>query len=190
LGSNGDRAGDVLGFWFGDVSPDERFTADQVLDRIIDERFGSLRDSVLASAADGWRDTPELLLAAIILLDQFSRNIHRGSGEAFAADPLARALSMHALSRGWEDHYTPEQLRFLYLPLAHAEDPELQTLSVRKYEALGQPEALLAARDHAEVIRLYGRFPTRNEALARLSTRAEALYLQDATPASSPSTSG
>jgi uncharacterized protein (DUF924 family) len=180
----------VLGFWFGEVSPDERFTMNPALDRIIEERFGKLRHTVLASEADGWQETPELLLAAVILLDQFSRNIHRGSSEAFAADPLAQTLTQHALSRGWEDHYTSEQLRFLYLPLAHAEDPELQALSVRKYEALGQPEALLAARDHAEVIRLYGRFPTRNEALARPSTRAEALYLQDATPASSPSTSG
>jgi uncharacterized protein (DUF924 family) len=93
-----------------------------------------------------------MLLAAIILLDQFSRNLRRGSGEAFAADPLARLLTLHALSRGCEAHYTSEHRRFLYLPLAHAEDTEMQALSVAKYEGIGEPKALLAARDHAEPV--------------------------------------
>ncbi len=171
----------VLGFWFGEVSPDRRFAKDPALDRTIEERFGVLRETVLASDAEGWRDRPDRLLAAIILLDQFSRNIHRGSGRAFAADPLARSLTLRALGNGWEERYTPEQLRFLYLPLAHAEDMEMQALSVAKYEALGNPEALEAAREHAEVVRLHGRFPSRNEALGRPSTPAEIRYLRQTT---------
>ncbi|OHV17622.1 hypothetical protein BK022_04460 [Methylorubrum extorquens] len=171
----------VLGFWFGEVPPDKRFAKDPVLDRVIEERFGALREAVLASDADGWRDSPDRLLAAIILLDQFSRNIFRGSGRAFAADPLARSLTLQAFDRGWEDRYAHEQLRFLYLPLAHAEDIEMQALSVARYEALGDPEALRAAREHAEVVRLYGRFPSRNAALARPSTPAEISYLRETT---------
>ena len=115
------------------------------------------------------------------LLDQFSRNIHRGNGRAFAADPLARSLTLLALDLGWEDRYTPEQLRFLYLPLAHAEDIGMQALLVARYEALRIPEALEAAREHAEVVRLYGRFPSRNEALSRRSTPAEMSYLRETT---------
>ncbi|MDT9694178.1 DUF924 family protein, partial [Streptomyces sp. P9(2023)] len=87
------------------------FAKDPALDRVIEERFGALREAVLASDADGWRDDPDRLLAAIILLDQFSRNIFRGSGRAFAADPLARSLTLQAIDRGWEDQYGPEQLR-------------------------------------------------------------------------------
>ena len=176
-----EEAAAVLGFWFGEVPPDKRFAKDPALDRVIEERFGALREAVLASDADGWRDDPDRLLAAIILLDQFSRNIFRGSGRAFAADPLARSLTLQALDRGWEDQYGPEQLRFFYLPLAHAEDIELQALSVARYEALGDPESLKAAREHAEVIRLYGRFPSRNTALARPSTPAEISYLRETT---------
>jgi len=157
----------------------KRFTEDLALDRLIEERFGRFRKTVLASGAEGWRRAPDLLLAAIILLDQFPRNLHRDSEEAFAADPLARSLTLQALSSGCEDHYTSEQLRFLYLPLAHAEHTDMQALSIAEYEALGEPEALRPAREHAELIQLYGRFPSRNEALARPSTRAELLYLQD-----------
>ncbi|WP_082557865.1 DUF924 family protein [Methylobacterium sp. Leaf361] len=101
------------------------------------------------------------------------------------ADPLNQPSPKPAgqvtLDRGWEGRYGHEQLRFLYLPLAHAEDIALQALSVDRYEALGDPEALKAAREHAEVIRLYGRFPSRNAALARPSTPAEISYLRKRT---------
>lgn len=176
-----DDAVTVLGFWLDEVSPERRFAKDPVLDKLIEERFGALREAVLASDAKDWRDSPARLLAAIILLDQFSRNIHRGNERAFAADPLARSLALQALDLGWEDRYTPEQLRFLYLPLAHAEDNGMQALSVARYEALRIPEALEAAREHAEVVRLYGRFPSRNEALSRRSTPAEVSYLRETT---------
>lgn len=182
MASDGGDAAAVLGFWFGEVSPDQHFAKDSALDRKIEERFGALRETVLASGAMGWRDTPDRLLAAVILLDQFSRNLFRGSGDAFAADPLARSLTLLALNRGWECRYTPEQLKFLYMPLAHAEDAEMQALSVARYEALDDPDALDAAREHAEVVRRYGRFPTRNDALARSSTEEEASYLRTSRP--------
>lgn len=168
---------DVLDFWFDRVTPEQRFAKDDALDRTIAERFGGLRDAVLASRAQGWRDTPEALLAAIILLDQFSRNIHRGHAEAFAADGLARDLTLEAIRRGWEDRYTPEQSQFLYMPLMHAEDAALQALSVEKFEELGDEEALAFARDHRDVQARYGRFPSRNAALGRASSPAEQAYL-------------
>ena len=166
----------VLDFWFG-LSPEKHFAKDDALDREIAERFGALRDQVLATEAIGWRDDPDTLLAAILLLDQFSRNLHRGSAQAYAADPLALDLCLTAIDAGWEDHYPPERLAFVYMPLMHAESRAMQDLSVAKFTELGREQNLSFARDHREVIRLYGRYPSRNAALGRASTPAERDYL-------------
>ena len=172
------HAREVLDFWFG-LPPEKRFAKDDALDRDIAERFGPLRDRLLATEAAGWRDDPEALLAAIILLDQFSRNLHRGSAQAFDADPLARSLTMDAIARGWEDLYPPERRVFLYLPLMHAEDGEGQALSVAKYEALGLEENVRFAREHRDVLIRFGRFPGRNAALGRESTVEERAWLDE-----------
>ncbi|MCP3734411.1 DUF924 domain-containing protein [Sphingomonas sp. RP10(2022)] len=169
-------AATVLDFWFG-LTSEQQFAKDDALDRTIAERFGAMRDGVLRARAEGWRDDPDTLLAAIILLDQFSRNLHRGSAEAFAADGLARELTHTAIGQGWESHYPPERRVFLYMPLMHAEDLAEQDLSVAKFEALGIAENIAFARDHRDVIVKYGRFPSRNAALGRESTKAEQAYL-------------
>jgi uncharacterized protein (DUF924 family) len=171
------RAGEVLDFWFRGVPPEKYFTKDVALDQAIRLRFGALRDLVLGNGAAGWRDEPETLLAAVILLDQFSRNLHRGSAEAFAADPLAQTLTLSAIDRGWDEPLPALRRQFLYLPLSHAEDPELQTLCLERMAELGDEEALRYAHEHAEVIARFGRFPTRNAALGRESTPAEEEYL-------------
>lgn len=168
----------VLDFWFG-VSPEKRFAKDDVLDRAIAERFGSLRDHVFATEAAGWRGDPDALLAALILLDQFSRNLHRGSAEAFAADPLALGLTATAIARGWEARYEPDRRVFLYLPLMHSEDADVQAVSVAKYVRLGLEENIRFARDHRDVVLRFGRFPGRNVALGRASTAEEEAYLAE-----------
>jgi uncharacterized protein (DUF924 family) len=168
----------VLDFWFG-LPPEQRFAEDPALDRAIATRFGPLRDTVLATRAAAWRGDPDALLAAIILLDQFSRNLHRGSPEAFVADPLALDLTRHAIERGWEDRYPPDRRAFLYLPLMHAEDPEVQALSVARYEALGIENNLDFACKHRAVIDRFGRYPTRNVALGRTTTPAEQAFLEE-----------
>lgn len=167
----------VLGFWFDEVAPERRFAKDDALDADIRQRFGHVRDAVFASGGEGWRDDPMTSLAAIILLDQFSRNLFRGSGEAFAADDLARDIAEQAIEQGWEDRYTTDQRAFLYLPFMHAEDALGQARSLERYAALGLAENLDFAIQHARVITRYGRFPTRNAALGRSSTDAEAEYL-------------
>lgn len=166
----------MLDFWFG-LAPETHFAKDEALDRVIAERFGALRDRVLATGAVGWRDDPDTLLAAILLLDQFSRNLHRGSAQGFAADPIALALCLSAIDAGWEYRYPPERLAFVYMPLMHAESRAMQDLSVAKFAELGREENERFARDHRDVIRLYGRFPSRNAALGRASTEAELAYL-------------
>lgn len=170
-------AREVLGFWFELLMPEQRFAKSDSLDREIRDLFGPLRDLVLGSGAAGWRDEPRTLLAAVILLDQFSRNIHRGTAEAFAGDALAQQLTAQALDRGWDAAMTIERRQFLYMPLMHAEDPELQRLCLDRFGALGDPEAMRYAREHAEVIDRFGRFPTRNAALGRESTAEERAYL-------------
>lgn len=172
-----ERAREVLDFWLGEVPAEKRFAKDAELDRQIGERFGALRDAVLESGAEGWRDTPERLLAAVILLDQFSRNLHRGTPQAFAADPLALDLTKEAIAKGWEDGYSPVERQFLYLPLMHSEDRSVQALSVEKFEALGDANVIGFARDHRDVVERYGRFPSRNAALGRASTAEEEAYL-------------
>jgi len=171
------KAEEVLGFWFEALMPEQWFTKSDELDREIGERFEGLRLAVLAAGANGWRDDPRTLLAAVILLDQFSRNVHRGTAQAFAADPLAQELASLAVERGWDRDMTPQQRQFLYLPFEHAESRDLQAVSLSCFETLGPGEVLEYARQHAEVIARYGRFPSRNAALGRISTPAEEEYL-------------
>jgi len=172
------RAREVLGFWFA-LTPEQHFARSPKLDAEIKARFGPLRDLVLGSGAEGWRDDPETVLAAIILLDQFSRNLHRDSAEAYAGDPLALQLALEAISRGWEVAMTLEERQFLYLPLEHAEDPAMQALSVEKFGSLGDAHVLDFAEKHAEVIARFGRFPSRNAALGRESTAEERAFLSE-----------
>ncbi|MFS2110910.1 DUF924 family protein [Sphingomonas sp. Sphisp140] len=173
------KAREVLGFWFG-LTPEQHFATSARLDAEIGARFGPLRDLVLGSGAAGWRDDPETLLAAIVLLDQFSRNIHRGTAEAFAADPLALQLALEAIGKGWDAGMDKDRRQFLYLPLEHAENPAIQALSVEKFGSLGDAYVLGFAQKHAEVIARFGRFPSRNAALGRESTAEERAFLSEA----------
>jgi len=170
------KAREVLGFWFA-LTPEQHFATSAKLDAEIKARFGPLRDLVLGSGAAGWRDDPETLLAALILLDQFSRNIHRGTAEAFAADPLALHLTLEAIGKGWDADMDKDRRQFLYLPLEHAEDPAMQALSVEKFGSLGDAYVFDFAKKHAEVIARFGRFPSRNAALGRVSTAEEQAFL-------------
>lgn len=173
-----DEARDVLTFWFEALKPEQQFAKDDAVDAEIRERFASCRDFLLATGAAGWRDRPDNLLAAVILLDQFSRNIHRGSPDAYAADDLALSLTIEAIGKGWDKEMPPEHATFLYMPLMHAENPEAQRLCLEKFTALGRAENLRYAMEHAVVIEQFGRFPSRNAALGRQSTAEELAYLE------------
>ena len=168
----------VLDYWFG-LTKEQHFAKDADRDREIAARFGPLRDDVLETEAKGWRDTADTMLAAIILLDQFSRNIHRGSAEAFAADDLAAALSVEGIDRGYHRTLPPDRAVFLLMPLMHAEDGPLQDLSVARFEELGVDENTAYARDHRDVFHRFNRFPGRNEALGRETTPQEQAWLDE-----------
>lgn len=172
-----EAARDVLRFWFEETPPERRFAKDDDFDAAIQARFGELRDRVVASGAAGWDDRPDTLLAAVILIDQFSRNLFRGSAEAFAADPIARDLTRTAMRNGWDTGMTTDERAFLYLPLEHSEDPADQAASVAAFESLGDENYANFARSHRDVIARFGRFPGRNAALGRVSTPEEEAYL-------------
>ena len=172
-----DEAARVLHFWFEELNEDQHWVKSITLDEAIAERFGPLRLKVVESAAWGWRGTPDTLLAAVILIDQFSRNMFRDEGEAFEYDGLARELTLYGLLRGFDRELPRERCAFLYMPLMHAEDPVLQRLSIERFTALGDEHNLGFAQDHAAVIERFGRFPSRNRALGRRSTVIEREYL-------------
>ena len=177
----------VLDFWFGiPGSPEhgsdrpEWFRKDAAFDARIRERFGTLIAAVLGGARFG-AAAPETL-AAIVVLDQFTRNVHRDTPLAFAGDTQALALAQAMTARG-ADHGLPVlQRSFVYLPFEHAEDPALQDRSVRSFEALAAAapamrERLDYALRHRDVIRRFGRFPHRNQILGRASTPEEIAFL-------------
>ena len=168
-----DSAPAVLSFWFDEVGRDRWFAKSDALDARIRTRFAALHGDLLATSAKAWRDTPDHLLAAIIVLDQFSRNLHRGSAKAFAADPIALALTRLALERNWDSAMTPERRQFVLLPLMHSEVLGDQQRAVIEYAKLGDAFVLQFAQLHLDQIVRFGRFPGRNAALGRRTTPEE-----------------
>jgi uncharacterized protein (DUF924 family) len=178
----------VLAFWFADGPDTWRpiwFRRDPAFDAAIRERFQALVAAARSSALHGWAETPEGALALAILLDQFPRNLYRGSAEAFAADALIRDIAREAvLTRRFDLALTPTQRVFLYLPFEHSEAMPDQDLSVSLFEGLRDyPEharpggTIDYAWRHRAVIARFGRFPHRNAALGRESTPAEQAWL-------------
>ncbi|MGY2047531.1 DUF924 family protein [Methylobacterium sp. JK268] len=124
-----------------------------------------------------WETQPAGALALVLLLDQFPRNLFRGSPRAYATDPLAREAAARALDRGFDEAVEPALRVFLYMPFMHAEDPALQERSLALFAALGDPDHLAAAREHRALIQRFGRFPHRNAVLGRANTPEETAYL-------------
>ena len=162
----------VIRFWCDELKPEQHWKKDPAMDRHIAERFGKVREEVLKSKAAGWRDTPETLAAAIILLDQFSRNLFRGKAKAFEADGLALELCKLALDKGWVDKLPKPLPSFILMPLQHSENMADQERSVAEFQKR-DPFYHRYATLHRDQIKRFGRFPGRNRALGRVSTAEE-----------------
>lgn len=167
----------VLRFWFEDLSEVDWFNKSDDVDAQIRNRFGALHEGLVTKGADDV-STRCALLAAVIVIDQFSRNLFRGDPGAYAADPIARRLAMRAIKQGFDKTLTGQQRLFLYLPFQHSEDAADQRLSVNLIKALGHEEWEKDAVEHKEIIDRFGRFPHRNAALARQSTPEEIEFLR------------
>jgi uncharacterized protein (DUF924 family) len=177
---------EVLDFWFGAPpfqTRGEWFRKSETFDATVRQRFGPQVEAVLGGELPvAWGSSPQSRLAAIIMLDQFTRNIYRGTARAFAGDAQALALAREMVWRGADQALAPMQRWFAYLPFEHAEDAAMQDESLRLFQALATSEPSLAAaldyaQRHREVIRRYGRFPHRNAQLQRASTADELEYL-------------
>jgi uncharacterized protein (DUF924 family) len=172
-----EQADAVLNFWLEETPADKRFARDDALDEAIRERFGPLQAALSAGLDPGWWSAPRPLLAAIIVLDQFSRNLHRGHAAAFATDDVARDLARYAVARAWQVGMTAAERQFLFMPFMHSEAMADQRLAVALFEALGEPVALDFARRHMAQVERFGRFPQRNAALGRDSSAAELEFM-------------
>jgi uncharacterized protein (DUF924 family) len=170
-------ADDVLTFWRA-AGPKKWFTKDPVFDAEIIARFTTTYESAAAGALSAWEASAEGALALVIVLDQFPRNMFRGSARAFAADPLARAVADHAIARGFDQKVALSQRSFFYLPFEHSESLADQERCVALCRASGDADALKWAEIHAEIIQRFGRFPHRNAVLRRTTTAAEQAFLE------------
>lgn len=175
----------ILDFWFGAPDSDAYgkpreawFKADEAFDAGIRQRFEAALGEAAAGAHNALSDTPEGALALTILLDQFPRNIYRGTPRAFAFDPQALAVARTALAAGHDQAVAPFQRAFLYLPFEHSESLADQERSVALFEALGDENGLDYAVRHRDIIARFGRFPHRNAILGRESTPAELSFLE------------
>ncbi|HMN81572.1 MAG TPA: DUF924 family protein [Burkholderiaceae bacterium] len=184
------RPDEVLAFWFGEPgSPDwckpraEWFTKSDAFDAQIRERFGATVRAALDGGCEHWCDDPQGALAYLIALDQFTRNIHRGTPTSFAGDPRALAMARRIVERGWDKGYQPAQRSFCYLPFEHSESAADQQESLRLFDELkretGDGDGYEWALKHQQVIERFGRFPHRNEILGRRSTAEEIAFLEE-----------
>ena len=167
---------DVLGFWRA-AGPKQWFKKDDAFDADIRAHFLTTYVAAVAGGLSHWEETAEGALALLITLDQFPRNMFRGSARAFAADPLAREVATRAVARGLDREVAMAERTFFYLPFEHSEDPADQEHSVALARATGDADMLKWAELHADIIRRFGRFPHRNAVLGRASTPAEQAFL-------------
>lgn len=166
-------AADLLHFWFHELTPRDWWGGSEALDAWIEERFRRELEALFVCPPASFLSDPQIALAAVLLFDQVPRNVHRGTAEAFATDPLARAITHGALGRGYLPLLERRQRQFLVMPLMHSEDIADHVLSLRLFARINGGANLGFARSHYRMIARFGRYPHRNEVLGRESTPAE-----------------
>jgi uncharacterized protein (DUF924 family) len=169
---------DVRDFWFSDQMEAYWFKKSDEIDRQIIQLFGPTYEAARGSHLGHWMNTPEDALALCIVLDQFPRNMFRGSGRAFESNDLCLNYAKDALARNYDQQIDETRRQFFYLPLMHSESLRDQDECVKIYEALGNQHSLHFAREHRDIIARFGRFPHRNAALGRDNTEAETEFLK------------
>lgn len=168
---------DILGFWFDEAGPKKWYAQSDAFDAQVRRKFEETAITLAVDGAD-WEDTPERHLALIIALDQFPRNMYRGTSAAFAWDGKASASAKRAVDKGWDVKTDQTRRAFIYMPFMHAEDLAVQNECVRLVDSrLNDASTLHHAKEHRKVIERFGRFPHRNDILGRASTAEEIHFL-------------
>ncbi|NKZ39486.1 DUF924 domain-containing protein [Oleiagrimonas citrea] len=168
----------VLEFWFDEIDPKMWWAKDTDFDARIRKRFGPVLEQAVAGELHDWRETPRGRLAEVIVLDQFSRNIHRGTPQAFAHDPMALALAQEAIRADAPTRLSPIESNFLYMPFMHSESRVIQAWADSLFRENGLEENYRFAVRHREIIERFGRYPHRNGILGRASTPEEVAFLE------------
>jgi uncharacterized protein (DUF924 family) len=169
-------ASDVLAYW-RKLGPERWFVQDAAVDAEIRDKFQDLYTAALAGSLGHWEEDASRALAHVIVLDQFPRNMFRGSAAAFAADPLARAAAGRAIDRGFDRQTAMAERPFFYLPYMHSETLADQERCCELCRAVADEGTLKYAELHADIIRRFGRFPHRNAVLGRITTPEEQAFL-------------
>ena len=170
-------ADDVIAFWL--TAGEARwFTKNAAFDGALSVRFRDTLANARGGACDHWAETPRGALGLVILLDQFSRNLHRGSPMAFAADARALRLAKSVAGMGWHRAFPPPLAMWFIMPFEHAEDIDAQHRAVGHFQSMGLPDMQHYAQIHLDIIARFGRFPHRNPILGRPSTDAENAFLK------------
>ena len=172
----------VLEFWFSSEAEARWFSSTPSFDARVAQRFGSTARELARGPFPHpvWESGPEPALALIIMLDQFPRNMFRGTGKAYAWDDRALGVAGRTVDRGWDMEVEPSRRKFVYMPFMHAEDLAAQERCVALCrERLDDGGATLRfAREHRDIIARFGRFPHRNDELGRDTTAEEAAFLE------------
>lgn len=169
----------VLDFWFNYCGPEEWFGKDEAFDDKIRETFLHVYEAAKAGELEDWKETSSTCLALIIVLDQFPRNMFRGTRKAFATDRQALRYAKHLMDTGIHYSLGETERVFVFLPYEHSEDPDDQARSVKYFGLLEDKSYLEWAEKHKDVIDRFGRFPHRNAILGRETTPDEQAYLDD-----------
>lgn len=169
---------EVLNFWFNESDSSLWFAKDDKFDQEIRKRFGQLHSKAIKGELWEWRQSIHGRLAEIIILDQFSRNLFRNQAEAFAYDRMSLVLAQEALKDEELESLSINEKAFLFMPFMHSESLEIQKISLELFNEEGLEENYKFAVAHKEIIEKFGRYPHRNEALNRKSTKEEKEYLK------------
>lgn len=169
---------EIVDFWEA-AGPPKWFSKDEAFDAEIRERFGPAYRAASDGRLDDWETTPLGSLALVILLDQFPRNMFRGTKDVYRTDRKALLLAERAIERGHHEAVGSEMGRFFFLPFQHAEDIAAQDRAVALSEAFGNADTVKWARHHRDIVARFGRFPHRNAILGRETTPEEAAFLEE-----------
>lgn len=167
----------ILQFWFDELTPTQHFAQDDATDALIRARFGATWEAARQCELWGWRSTPQGRLAEILVLDQFSRNIHRGSPLAFAQDAQALALAQELVAGQHDAPLTPVQRAFAYMPYMHSESAAIHGQAMALFDQPGLENNLAFEVRHRDIVARFGRYPHRNAVLGRASTAEEIAFL-------------
>jgi uncharacterized protein (DUF924 family) len=180
LQKDDDLVNEIIDFWFSDEVKPKWFNATPEFDALLRERFEKIWGLARTGMYDHWAQEPQSALALVIILDQFPLNMFRQDARQYSTEAHARTIARQLIDQGGDQQLSSTQKAFLYLPFMHSEDLKDQDYAVELYQKAGLEDNLRYAHHHRDVVKRFGRFPHRNEALGRKSSEQEIEYLKHA----------